>query len=246
MTFNSQHHNPKDAILEQIRSGTLTMRPKTYFLLKASMIALVAVAVLFVSILIAGFMVFTLRLNGSDALLMFGPRGIHAFVQVFPWPLLIIDVALLILLESLLRRFRFVYSRSVLYVLLVLMITIGTIAIVIEHEARFHERLFMHAYTEGLPSPLQEWYERAPLPAFHELGIFRGVVVSYEPGMFVMTNDDFDEDEDDSLWTVIIPEAFDESTIQIGDRFLVAGDEEREGTVRAYGIHELFIRGNKR
>lgn len=245
MTSNPHEKNPKDAVLDQIRAGTLTMRPKFYFFLKALLVALVACVVLALSIFLASFIVFGMRLSGSDALLSFGSRGFIVFLQVFPWLLVLIDIGLLILLESLLRRFRFAYSRSVLYMLLALIVIVGSFSVVIEREGHFHEGLFEHSRREGLPPPFQNFYEGAPKPPPHDLGVYRGIVVSRDEDTFVITHDDFDHDEDDGTWTVLIPEAFDETSIEIGDRFFVAGDEE-EGIIRAYGIKELEFKGKRR
>lgn len=245
MTSNP-HENPKDAILEQIRTGALTMRPKFHFFLKALLVAVVALVVLALSIFLASFIVFGIRLNGSDALLSFGSRGFFLFLQVFPWPLVLVDIGLLILLEALLRRFRFAYSRSILYLFLIIIVVVGSSSIVIERGGHFHEGLFEHSRREGLPPPFQKFYQGAPLPPPRELGIYRGVVVSFDGTTLVLTNDDFDNDEDDGIWTVLVPEAFDETTIQIGDRFFVAGDEDENEIIRAYGLKELEIRGKHR
>ena len=241
MTPNPATKNPKDAVLEQIRAGTLTMRPKFYFFLKAFLVALVACLILALSIFIASFIVFGMRLSGSDSLLAFGSRGLLTFFQIFPWPLAFLDVGLLILLEWLLRRFKFAYSRSILYFLLVLIIVVGSVSIVFERSTGFHQNVFEHSERDELPSLLQNFYEGAHQPLPEGLGVFRGIVISREETMFVMTHNDFDNDEDDGTWTVLIPEAFDEETIEIGDRFFVAGDED-DKVIRAYGLKELEIR----
>lgn len=245
MTNHLLHpENPKDAVLGKIRAGAVTMRPRLYFILKAFAVAFIAALVLALSILLASFIFFAIRLNGSDALLSFGPRGLPVFLEIFPWPLALADLGLIVLLEWLLRRFRFAYSRPVLFLLLAIVAIVGAISVGIEHSTRFHESLFAHAEHEGLPPPFQSFYIGAHQHAPESLGVFRGIVVSEEAGRFVITYDDIDTgtttegDADAQTRIIVVPDGFDISVIHIGDRVFVAGDYA-SGTVRAYGIRVL-------
>src|SRR5437773_112715 len=101
--------NLKEQLLRDIRSGEVAMRPRYFFMLKIAALASVAAGVLAVSIFILNFILFGLRINHHEELLGFGTQGFLAFLRFFPWYLLILDVALITLLEFLLRRFKFGY-----------------------------------------------------------------------------------------------------------------------------------------
>ncbi len=241
MTNHPENHNAKDAVLEKIRAGAVTMRPKFFFLLKALAVALVAALVLAVSIFLASFIFFGIRLSGNESLLHFGWRGVPIFLQVFPWALALIDLALIVLLEWLLRRFRFAYSRPVLLILIGLLIVVGGASIALERGTRFHDDLFEFAEHEGLPPFLRDLYINAHQRPPEELGAFRGVVIDIDDDAFVITHDDFDNDEDDGTWKVIPPPEFELETINTGDRVYVGGDED-DGVIEAYGIRILSDR----
>lgn len=236
--MNITPESPKDAVLEKIRAGAVRMRPKLYFILKASAVAFVAFLVLAVSVFLASFIFFAIRLNGSDSLLGFGPRGLGLFLETFPWPLALLDLVLILGLEWLLRRFRFAYSRSVLLILLALLAVVGGIGVTVSQTTRFHDDLFEHAEREGLPPPLGAFYRGAHQKPPEELGVYRGVVTTIGSETFVLTHEDFDQDQDEGDWVIAPPDGFDIAVIQIGDRVFVAGDIDGE-IVRAYGIRIL-------
>lgn len=232
---------PKDAVLEKIRAGAVTMRPKFYFILKAFVVALVAVLILALSIFLASFIFFSFRLNGSDSLLSFGPRGVMTFFQIFPWVLAILDIALIAFLEWLLRRFRFAYSRPMLYILIALIAVVTALSLLVASGTRFHDQLLEHADRDELPLPLGAFYEGAREKPQAELGVFRGEVTEVREDTFVITNDDTDQDEDDGTWEVAFPEDFDHEGIDIGDRVFVAGDHDGE-EVSPYGVKVIHHR----
>lgn len=229
---------PKDAVLDKIRAGAVTMRPKFYFIVKALIVAAVAALVLTLSVFLASFIFFSVRLNGTDALLAFGSRGVMTFLQVFPWSFLVLDFALIVLLEWLLRRFRFAYSRPVLYILIALIALVTSASIVVAEGTTFHDQLLEHADREELPVPLDAFYQGAREKPQAELGVFRGEVVEVRDTTFVITNDDTDHDEDDGTWEISFPDDFDREDVEIGDRVFVAGDHD-DGAVSPYGVKVL-------
>lgn len=225
-------------MLERIRSGKLHMRPRALFLLKALAVLGVAFLVLLLSILIASFMFFALRVGGHDSLLGFGPRGIIPFLEVFPWPLLLLDIALLAFLEMLLREFRFVYRRSLLYLFLILLAVAGASGLLIDSRTSFHHDRFIDAEQGRLPPPIRGVYTGARGIPPERLGVYRGFVMQVDETSFTMTRDDQDHDEDDRRWTVIPSPRFPLNHLSPGDHIYVAGDRKGED-IQAYGIHVL-------
>lgn len=238
MTNNDHSQSPADAALAKIRAGEVSMRPKAYFLAKAALVLCVALAVTIVSILIASFLIFTLRVTGNDALLSFGPRGIELFLLVFPWPLLLIDLALVALLRFLLARFRFAYRSPLVYFVIALLVVLGTGALALE-QGEFHDRRFEEAERGELPGFIERAYEGVYERPPEEFGLYRGIVIEASAGAFVMTSDDFDGDEDDGTWTVRYEDAGARPPeVRVGDRVYVAGEREEWG-IEAYGVRVL-------
>lgn len=155
----------KQKILTKIREGEVVMRPRFYFTLKAAALALVALAVLALSVFICNFIFFMIRLNGHESLLAH-PGGFFLFLRFFPWELLALDVALVLFLEWMLKRFKFAYQKPTLYLALALVVVVLSAGFAIDRGTRFNDRVLMRADRGGLPPPFVQIYEgsRRPLP----------------------------------------------------------------------------------
>jgi hypothetical protein len=153
-------------ILDTIRERKIVMRPRVYFMLKAAGTVAVAAAVLVLSVFICNFIFFTIRINGHESLLA-RPGGLFLFLRFFPWELLAIDIALVILLEVLLKEFKFGYKSPVLYLGLVVLAVVISAGFVIDRATDLNDRALERADHHGLPPPFGEMYEYAhrPLPA---------------------------------------------------------------------------------
>ncbi|HEV7449094.1 MAG TPA: hypothetical protein VGP13_00955 [Candidatus Paceibacterota bacterium] len=158
--------NLQDTILQKIRDGKLTMRPRFYFTLKAAALVLVALGVLVVSIFLCNFIFFIIRINGHESLLA-RPGGIFLFLRFFPWGLLVIDAALIVLLEVLLKSFRFGYKSPIVYTTIAVLAVVIPLGFAIDRATDINDRVLERADHHGLPPPFGELYEHAhrPLPA---------------------------------------------------------------------------------
>jgi len=233
-----QLQNSKESILAKIREKRVTMRPKIHFTLEAFLTGFVALVILAVSIALVNFILFSLRINGHEALLGFGPRGINKFLFVFPWPLLVLDVLLIIFLETQLRRFKFGYRSPVLYLLLALLaIAIGS-GLALDRATSVNDLMLHQAEHGGLPPPLGELYEHIRTPAPHERGIYRGTITAIGTSTLSLQHDDLDADKDEAGYTVILPPGFDSSTLAVGERIYVAG-EMHGSLIQAFGVHQF-------
>ncbi len=155
----------KEKILKKIREGEVVMRPKYHFTLRAAALVLVALAVLVVSVFICNVLFFVLRLNGHESLLG-RPGGLLLFLRFFPWELLALDVALILLLEWMLARFKFAYQKPTLYLALALVVVVISAGFALDRGTLFNDRVLMRADRGGLPPPFIQIYEgsRRPLP----------------------------------------------------------------------------------
>lgn len=126
------------------------MKPKVYFILRASLIILAAAVVgLFVLFLIS-FVTFALRANGILVLPIFGFRGFGAFLSSIPWLLIALAVVLIFILEVLFRHFSFAYRRPILYSVLGIIILVLLGSFIVDRTP-FHPNLFDRAQNGKLP-----------------------------------------------------------------------------------------------
>lgn len=226
----------RDRIMSQIKSEHISMRPRVYFTLQIAAIALVAFLVLLLSVFIFNFILFSIRINSHDAFLGFGPRGIVAFLMFFPWPLLVLDAALIFVLEWLLRTFKFGYRLPIVYVLgAILAITFVT-GFALDRGTFLNDHLMERAEGEHhLPPPFNALYGGARRPP-HD-GICRCTIT--EMGTGTLTVEDHRRGATTTL-TVLLPVNDLRATstgLHVGDVVIVAGD--RDGTtIRAFGVRK--------
>src|SRR5258708_270145 len=170
----------KDIILEKISKEEVVMRSKKYFILKALALAAVALAVLLLSLVICNFILFSIRLNSHDALLGFGPRGFLVFLQLFPWSYFALDILLILILEWLLRRFRFGYRRPVLYLLFGILVLTTSVGFFIARGTDIDDRLLDRADQHSLPPPFDDLLENARRAPSPESGLCHCVITAIQ------------------------------------------------------------------
>ena len=237
-TAKNKAEQIKDSILQKIKTGQVSMRPKAYFVF--GMIALVVLTFLIVvtTIFLISYTVFTIVVSGHLLLLGFGWRGVGAFILLFPWVAFLIDILLLLALDWLVRRFRFGYNRPIVWFffgMTVLLVFLGYIV----STASFHGELLHQAEHNELPPPL------SPMgPLYGQIrvshranGVINGIVTSISGNTFTVTHNDYDTDLDDATTTIIAPAGTDVGTfLKVGDHVIVGGDIMPDGSVHAYGV----------
>ncbi len=234
-------HSPntiKEGVLKAISEHKVAMRSSAFFKAEFVLIVLVSLITLILTIGLAGFIFFGLRVNGHDSLLAFGPRGIGAFLHVFPWPLFILDLFFLFVLQALIRRFAFGYRRPIFVVLIILFVGGGVSALLLDRETPLHDRLMEESRHGRLPPPFADVYGNVRGPAPHEQGIYRGVITEVRADSLVIQHDDLDIDQDDIGYVVILPPSQTPASFSIGQNVYVYGSESH-GTITAEGIEVL-------
>ncbi len=233
---HTEKKNMRDRILEKIESRELSMRPKIYFTLKIAALVVVALATLIISIFIFNFILFSIRINSHDSLLSFGPRGITTFIFFFPWWLLLFDIALVALLEWLVRSFRFGYRVPILYLLLGILALTTLTALALDRGTDLNDRLLVRADHHELFFA-DEFYEgaRRPMPG-------SGVCICTITGIegSTLTVADSRSGTTTSL-TVLLPANDPRATtseLLVGDTVFIAGDVD-DGVIRAFGVRKL-------
>jgi hypothetical protein len=235
--MNEQEKNIsiKERILEEIRSGQVAMRPKIYFSLKIAALVVIALAVLVITIFILNFILFSIRLNHEDELLGFGPEGILTFLRFFPWLLLLADVGLVFLLETLVRQFRLGYKIPALYLLLALLGFTGVAAAVLDRGTPLNDRLYEHRFDARFPGA--EVYDFARRPPPPGSGVCRCTILSIDGDTITV------QDTREATSTLVVKLPLDDpratsTFLEVGDTILIAG-EEKDGVIQAFGVRKI-------
>jgi hypothetical protein len=242
----------RKSVLDKIQAGDIHMRSKAFFIGKMIAIIVVALLILLTSAFFVSFISFSLRASGRLILLGFGWQGVKVFVLTFPWGLMLIDLVFVVILERMLRSFRFGYRSPLVYLLGGVLVIVVVGGLVLDEETSLHSEVW-HAERSG-SAPVfffSTLYNNVPQPP-HDEGVFRGTVVFMGvaspggPAFFILKGDDPDSDIGDFattsiVWKVLLPpnmNAADNVDVGIGDRILVAGEVMPDG-VHAYGIQKV-------
>jgi len=222
----------KDKLLKEIKDGELAMTPRAYFTLQWTALIATTLAVLVITVVIFNFIFFSIRINGHDTLLTFGPRGFGAFIRFFPWHLLILDIGLIVFTQWLLRHFRFGYRVPVLYLLAALMAGALALGLALDRATPVNDRL--REGRDRLPPPVRMLYdERGPGVGS---GICRCEILAIEDGVLTVE----DTREGTSTLRVVLPlndRRATTSGLSVGDIVFIAGKEEG-GILRAFGVRK--------
>lgn len=225
----------KNTVLEKIRKGEVSMRPRAVFTARVIATAALALLTLLVSVFVLSFVIFSVHESGEQFLLGFGTRGIAVFASLFPWIPLLVAVVLLFALEALLRTFSFGYRVPLLRIFLWIILAAAAGTLLVGFTS-VHSYLLDRANHDELPvlGPLYEQVHDAH--AKH--GFYRGTVAAFTADGFIIIHNDIDNDADEGQWTIVPPPSFATSTLSVGERVYVAG-RFTNGVVHAYGIQVL-------
>lgn len=227
----------KDKLMKDIKAGDITMTPRLRFTLQWAGLVATSVAVLFVTVFIVNFIFFSIRLNSSETLLGFGPRGFSAFLHFFPWPLAFLDVGLVFLLQWFLRHFKFGYRIPLLYLVGGLIVGAGLVGFALDRATPFNDR--MHEGRGRLPPPMRMFYDGARKPGTRGDGICRCTILSIEGNRLIVEDTrPLDDDDATTTLTIVLPPDSRRATttgLTVGDIVFIAGEEEN-GVIQAFGV----------
>ncbi len=221
-------------ILNKIRCDEVRMRSKTYFKLKLFLLTTMAFLILIVSILICSFVFFSIRESGQALLLGFGSKGFYLFLVLFPWTILMLGIALLVVLECLLRQFRFGYRSPTVYLLGGIVVSVLIVSFVVDRTTAFHKTLLKRADKNALPvfGGMYEDVRRQPLS--HK-EVCRCEIVSLNENILTVRDD---REVEGLLRTFVLSQNTATSSLKIGDTVLVMGEGE-EGHMTMVGIEHF-------
>ena len=239
MTHNDpQNKNDlKERILADISARKMKIYPKIYFFLRAMLVAVVAVLILIISIFIFNYVFFSLRVSGRGDLLNFGPHGLSLFLAYFPWLLFVADLALIIMLEWLLRHFRFGYRNPILYLLLGIFAVTISAGYFINRATNINDTLLRQADKNALVAPFDEIYESVRGSHVADQGVCECQIMKMNGN--IITAQDINSTSGIPL-TVILPAGYNiPPSVQVGSVVFVAGALSPSNTMQAFGLSPL-------
>lgn len=113
--MTTTNHTIKNAILEKIQKGDIVQRPRWQFVLKASMYYCAFVVVTLSTLYILSFVGLIARERGLFNILDLSPKGLQVMLTSLPWMIVLALLLTSAICYLLVRRYSFVYSRSILY-----------------------------------------------------------------------------------------------------------------------------------
>lgn len=221
---------PSKDIMEQIKSGKIKMRPKSYFiagsiLLGGSLAITFSLALLFLSA-----STFHIRTTHPMSFLRYGHMGGLAFIQFFPWQLIILSIIGIWGGLWLLKKYDISYKKGFISTSLVFIGVLLTFAVFIDNL--------------GINDCLKSTRNFAPIYKQNLINqnTIMGEIVAIEDDSLTIKNPRTNQQVNVSLdENTILPEG---ETFNIGDHVGIVGDTEGE-TFVAKGIHVGGMRWRK-
>jgi hypothetical protein len=226
--MNEQHLSLKETILEQITSGHAKMRPRSYFVIRALLLAIGTTITTLTLLYVISLIVFVTELNGASELPAFGFQGLAPFLLALPWLLIAVCLLSLVLLEILVQRYAFAYRKPLLYSLFGVLIIVIFGSLIVTR-LRLHQQLFEYAEEQHLPiaEPFYREYDR-----HRSRNIYPGVVAALHDDGFDLTT------RQAETFTIIVNDKTDIPVgwvIHQGDIVVVLGTEDDQ-QITALGI----------
>ena len=239
--MSEKENNIREKIMAHIKKGPVQMRPRWHFVLFSSF-ALTGIAILLLSMLyVVSLIIFFLRKSGVWYTPGFGARGWFSFLHAAPGMLLILLFVFAVLLELLVRKYSFVYRKSLFVTLagIVGLVAVGGIGLA---STSLHNHLESEAHHGRLPPPFGMWYDKSARPP-HPDDVHRGVVIMRIPRDATIPATSliiFSDEEGTSTIMLTSQTRFPYGEdFADGDILVVIGDKIGTGTLRAYGVREI-------
>ena len=240
MKNNSKKLSLSKKVLDKVESDQIKMRPKIYFILRIVLVALITLFVALFVLYLVSFIIFNLRASGVWFLPGFGFPAMGIFFISLPWFLILIALILIVVLELLVKHFRFTYCRPILYSIsgIIIFTLLGSFAISKTH---LHPDLFWKA-REGKLSVVGGFYRGFAASKLSD--VHCGMVSDTTDNSFSL------ETAKGEILTIVISST---TRCQLGcqlgkeikknDEVVVLGKRDN-GTVEAFGVRKVDDRLN--
>jgi|GEM_PF-3604933 len=222
----SADHTVGQRVLDRLKSEQISMRSHWSVLVERVGIDGIAVAMFFVAVIAVSFLLFWAQSEGIFAYGQFGPLGVRAFLEAFPYQWLVIAALAILALFFLLKHAAEDYKMPtvpIAFALLGLVLFIGTVTTVIGVSDRIVDWL---SQARWLSSDLLE--HRGQMEVV-------GIVTAVSPNKFTMN-------VGSDVITVSVTAQTTIPTDQVilpGDRVLVISNSAAGSTITATGVQKL-------
>ncbi len=150
MKKKNSENSITERVVSKIERGDLKMKPRAYFVAKSFLVIGLLILASLLLLYFGSLILFVLRFNN---ILLFHGMGFHATRSIllsFPWYLVFLIFILIILIEIIARRFRFVYRKPFIISLLVILSIVIASSFLIERSS-LHHSFYRLAEQERLP-----------------------------------------------------------------------------------------------
>ena len=211
---------------EKIQSSETHMHSRVYFTLRTVGLVALSILILSTSALIVNFILLSVHMNSTHELLGFGSRGWEAFLQFFPWGLLVVDVVSVVFLVALLHTFRLGYRVPLVYVFGILLFVVVIVGVIMERHTPMNTLIDREMRGPGMHQGMMGgMWNRMHAPPPPGEGVCRCEIISMETNGRFTARDVFSG----VTYQVIVSGDTPYATttgLTVGDRVYLAGDSE--------------------
>ena len=184
-SINTQEEDKSisNAVLEKIKDGGATPKPRWRFVVRGIIWAAISVFVFVLLLFVVSLASFDITENNILQARDFGWDGLGPLFGSLPWILFAIIGVLIIAVEALVSRYSLAYRRPLLYSLgaVVIVAIVGTIGL---SQLHFHESMERFSNEQNLPVTFMYHGDMGrPLVNLHT-----GIIQSFNPDGFLMKN----------------------------------------------------------
>lgn len=217
-------------VIDAIRRREVKMRPRWYFVVRGFLLATAAIMVFLIVLYLVSFIIFALHRDGEWFAPGFGASGWLLFATGFPWGLLVVSFALIILCAVLLMRYAFIYHRPLFFVIAGLVLVVLAGGALIDDTTPL--QLGLSRYAAANIPILGSFYHRETEYPAH---VRRGEIVSFgKNGSFIIV-DGFGNTSS----VMVPPGTVVTGGFHKGDIVFVFGTRERNGVIKAFGVERV-------
>jgi len=232
MSKNLKKTQLVEKVINQVKSGQIKMKSKIHFVLKAILFSLITLFTALFIVFFISFIIFILKINGVWFLPGFGFKIIGTFFTSLPWILILIAIALIIVLELLVKKFSFAYRRPIFYSVLTIIMFIALGSFIIE-KTQIHNDLFLKAQDNKLPIAGKFYRGFGELKSSQ---VYKGIVFD------IIDNDFHLKTFNGEVLTIIVDLntrfPLKNKSISKGDQIMVFGERDND-QIKAVGIRRI-------
>lgn len=224
-------NNITNNILDKIKTGEVTMRPRWHFVLKAFLLISGILLAALIAIYLLSFVLFTLHKSGVLFAPQFGWHGVMLFVIASPWMLIGILGIFLLVLYLLVSKYSFSYQKPLVYSIVGVVLFVIAVASMIQYYG-IHDRVQAFSDRSNLPGLRQLYADPADRrPA----GVARGTINTLTEVGFTL-----ETDRAEILHITVTTQTKRPRLrgLQTGDQVIVFG-ERVDSSITAFGVKSV-------